>query len=123
MAHLCLLKYAQQLSHSIKHLIAFSDGCPGQNKNNAVVIFLCSLIQIGHFDKAEHYFRIRGHSYLPNDRDFGSIKCKLKLHDNRIYVPDQYEELNKPSSSKFEVEMVLDFDNSWPLFYKNAVFQ
>ena len=118
-----LLKYINtSIPHSVKKLYLFSDGCPGQNKNTTVVRFLCSLIQISRFNKIEHYFPIRGHSYLPNDRNFGTIKRKLKLHD-RIYVPDQYKELIKASSSKFEVEMVqsediLDFDNWWPSFYK-----
>lgn len=122
-----LLKYINtSIPHSVKKLYLFSDGCPGQNKNNTVVRFLCSLIQISRFNKIEHYFPIRGHSYLPNDRNFGTIKRKLKLHD-RIYVPDQYKELIKASSSKFEVEMVqsediLDFDNWWPSFYKKVSF-
>jgi hypothetical protein len=43
----------------------------------------------GQFDTVDHCFPMRGHSFLPRDRDFGSIKRALRKLD-QIYTPQQY---------------------------------
>ncbi|KAK4871468.1 hypothetical protein RN001_015592 [Aquatica leii] len=75
----------------VKELHIFSDGCPGQNRNNAVVTFLLSLQAVKkRFRKIYHYFPVRGHSFLPCDRDFGTLKRFIKKYD-RVYVPEEHE--------------------------------
>ncbi|PSN31387.1 hypothetical protein C0J52_24534 [Blattella germanica] len=79
----------------------------------------------GRFQFITHYFPIRGHSYLPCDRDFSMVKRKIRKMD-RIYL---LKELIIESSKKmnFEVkiaktEEVLNFKEWWPQFYrKNAI--
>lgn len=44
------------------------------------------------FERINYNFPVRGHSFLPCDRDFGSIKRLLRKVD-RVYTPDQYDEL------------------------------
>ena len=61
--------YLRDLS-SIDTLFLFSDSCPGQNKNFTVIQYLYSLVKMGLFQKIQHIFPIRGHSFLPSDRDF-----------------------------------------------------
>ena len=41
----CLNSTLKTRHQNESHLILFSDGCPGQNKNKAVVMFLQSLIE------------------------------------------------------------------------------
>lgn len=41
-----------------------------------------------------HRFLESGHSFLPNDTDFGRIECSLK-HQQRLYTPDDYIEIMK----------------------------
>lgn len=108
----------------VDELYIFSDGCSGQNKNNTMVRFLLALVQTKRFKKIYHYFPIRGHSFLPCDRDFGLAKRKIKRFD-RIYLPKQYEDIivssaydGKMSVLQVNTEMVKDFKTWWRRFYK-----
>lgn len=122
-----LLNYFENdLPPAAKKLLLFSDGAAGQNKNNTVVRFLLSLCDNGRFESIKHFFPVRGHSFLPCDRDFGTIKRVLRRVD-RIYTPDQYCELIKRASSKgrFTIEEVvtddiLAFKDWWLPFYKKT---
>lgn len=59
---------------NIKYLYLFPDGCPGQNKHNTLLRFMLALTDSKRFEKVYQHFPIRGHAFLPNDRDFGVIK-------------------------------------------------
>jgi hypothetical protein len=63
----------------------------------------------------DHKFLISGHSFLPNDRDFGLIEMKIRKTNN-LYFPEHYYELMQlfrkftlntinPSKSKIKVEL------------------
>lgn len=112
----------------IKHFYLFSDGCPGQNKNHCVIRLLLALVASGRFKTITQLFPIRGHSFLPCDRDFSVAKRKIRKTD-RIYLPKQYTELiaNSTSNNRFTVHMVenkneiLDFKSWWPNFYRKNV--
>lgn len=120
-----LLHYMDNfLTDQIKELILFSDNCPGQNKNHTVIRFLLSLTDTGRFSKIKHCFPVRGHSFLPNDQDFGVMKKKIKKCD-RIYVPDEYYAIMSEASPNFKVFMlathqILNFSQWWPTFYKRT---
>ena len=66
----------------------FSDSCGGQNKNTNIIHFLYLLVKQGNFKRIQHVFPVRGHSFLPCDRDFGLIEQKKRRVD-RIYTPNQ----------------------------------
>ena len=104
----------------------YSDNCGGQNKNHALNRVFLALTDTGRFDRIEQYYPIRGHWYLPCDRDFAVIKRKLKRYD-RLYTVHQITELIITSSAtgKFTVEEVatediVDFQKWWPTFYKKS---
>lgn len=110
-----------------RELRLFSDNCPGQNKNHTLVRFCMALIQTGRFDKVTQYFPIRGHSFLPCDRDFGVIKRHLRKFD-RIYSVHEYTEhiIQSSKSNKFVVREVSTQDifawkTWWPTYYKKTV--
>lgn len=74
-----LLQYIiSYVGDHITELHLFCDNCPGQNKNHVFLRFCSALASSGRFAKVEIFFPIRGHSFLPSDRDFGVIKRKLK---------------------------------------------
>lgn len=109
-----------------KELRLFSDNCPGQNKNHTLVRFCMGLTQTGRFNKVQQYFPIRGHSFLPCDRDFGAIKRYLKKFD-RIYSVHQYTEkiIQSSQKNKFVVKEVstqdiMDWKKWWPKYYKKT---
>ena len=72
----CLLRHVSTMSTSATHLILYSNSCGWQNRN---IYLLCLFLHIvGNpnlpFDVIDHKFMVPGHSYLPNDRDFGTIE-------------------------------------------------
>lgn len=112
------------LGKNIRELHLFSDNCPGQNKNHTVIRFLLSLTDTKRFSKITHYFPIRGHSFLPNDRDFGVMKRKIKKCD-RIYVPEEYYDIMSKANPNFSVFLlstpqVMDCSKWWPTYYKKT---
>lgn len=120
-----LLQYINSyVDDNITTLHLFCDNCPGQNKNHVVLRFCSALVVSGRFQKIEIFFPIRGHSFLPSDRDFGLIKRKLKVTD-RVYTLMEYVEMIISSSTKchFTVHLVdsshiKDFRNWWSKYFK-----
>ena len=87
----CILKYLQNSGTCATNLVTFSDSCGGQNRN---VNMLCMWLHVVDSDDysyttVDQKFMTVGHSYLPNDRDFGSIET-ARLKANHIYVPQDW---------------------------------
>ena len=84
----CLYHVISQLPPTVTTLRLFSDGCGGQNKNMNVMRFLFCLVAQGRFQQIRHTFPVTGHSFLPNDRDFGRTEVE-KRKNECIYTPSQ----------------------------------
>lgn len=117
----------REIPENVQELRLYSDNCPGQNKNHTMVRMCAALVETNRFKKVEQFFPIRGHSFLPNDRDFGVIKRRLKKFD-RIFSVHEYTQIILASSAqrKFTVmevsgKEIIDFKNWWPKFYKKSV--
>lgn len=115
-----------KIPDSIQELHLFSDACPGQNRNHTFVRFLMALQASKRFKIIYHYFPVRGHSYLPCDRDFGTIKRNIRKHD-RVYLPQEYEDMittsrkTKPFTVKTVThEDIVNFKDWWPTVYKKT---
>ena len=74
----CLDNFFCSLPKEVTSLYLYSDGCPGQNKNSTVMQYFFTLVCTGRYKLIQHYFPVRGHSFLPNDRDFGRTEAKKK---------------------------------------------
>lgn len=116
----------REISESVTHLHIFSDGCGGQNKNHCVIRMCMALIDLGRFKTVNQYFPIRGHSFMPCDRNFAVVKKNIKKND-RIFLLKEYAELIITSSSKGNFSVYLmdeensvlkDYKKWWPQFYK-----
>lgn len=105
-----LNQYIKSLPQNIKNLYLFSDGCGGQAKNNIIIRYLLSLLEIGKIKSIEQYFPFRGHSYMPCDRDFGTIKRKIKTVD-RTYTLKEYVEQVVTSSDRNKFTVVVPETN------------
>ena len=100
----CLRKF--MIEHFIKEdeiydpMIGWSDSCGGQNRNwNMVVFFLWLLDTYKNIKSLIHRFPEVGHSFLPNDRDFGDVE-KAKRKKDSIYSVNQYVNLMENASKK-----------------------
>lgn len=84
----CLFEFVNNIE-PMKHLVAWSDSCAGQNKNFNLIAFYQYLILHKYFEIIDHKFPEVGHSYLDSDRDFGRIEKLLRKHE-KISLPDEY---------------------------------
>ncbi|KAI4468070.1 dna-directed rna polymerases i ii and iii subunit rpabc2 [Holotrichia oblita] len=122
-----IYRYIQQyIPNHVKELHLFCDNCPGQNKNNTVSRMCLFLKDSGRFDSIDQYFPIRGHSFLPCDRDFGHLKRKLKRFD-RVHTLHQYIELIASANSKHKATIhvvegndIINFKDWWRNIYKST---
>lgn len=92
---------------SITVLNLFSDSCSAQNKNQFIVATLLYYMNTKNtiFERINHIFPVRGHSYMPPDQVFGRIeKCLRK--EEIIVSPHQYYDIFK----KFTTVHVLNKD-------------
>ena len=122
----CLHQYFQSLD-GVKSLYLFSDSCGGQNKNSTVIHYLYTIVKMGKFQNIQHIFPIRGHSFLPCDRDFAKTESKKKRVD-RIYTPEHWMEVIRSArkSKPFAVvavsqDDVFDFQAQLAPFFKKTV--
>ena len=88
----CLDNFFRSVPQEVTTLYLYSDGCPGQNKNSTVMQYLFTLVRTGRFKFIQHHFPVRGHSFLPNDRDFGRTESKKKRQE-RVYTPEQWHDV------------------------------
>lgn len=117
----------KNIGHDAEELHLFSDGCAGQNRNHAMVRLLLSLVgeQNSNITEIQYYIPKRGHSFLPNDRMFGTAKRHIRKND-RIYTPAEYENLIVEANENFEIrrpktEEIIDIKKWWPNHYKKLV--
>ena len=95
----CLIAFFQVSGISGGRLVAWSDSCGGQNKNNVMINFWQYVIATKLFSCIEHKFPEPGHNFLDSDRDFAHVETMMRRHEN-IYSVDEYcNILNKSSNA------------------------
>ena len=110
----CLFDFLVNNKPNVKRLTCYSDSCFGQNKNTQILCFWEWLIWKGCFTRIDHKYLVRGHTYLPCDRDFALIEKRKP--SAVIHLPDDWEKIvkearpSKPFSiQKMSKEKFLDF--------------
>ncbi|GLV33296.1 hypothetical protein CBL_20095 [Carabus blaptoides fortunei] len=76
----CLVNFLKKHASTHSHIIMYSDCCTSQNRNIKISLSLLKLAQDPEMtaNYIDHKFLTSGHSYLPNDADFGVIESKAK---------------------------------------------
>lgn len=72
----------------------YSDACGAQNRNIFLVLMWLHIVSSDQypFTTIDHKLMISGHSYLPNDHDFGHTELSWKK-SNTIYVPEDWKKV------------------------------
>ena len=107
----CLHYYLSKLPAKVKKLTCYSDSCFGQNKNFEMICFW-NHQALTRFEQIDHKFLVRGHTYLPNDRDFAHIE---KRKDSAlVHVPSDWEKVVREACPKkpFDVKPMESSDFS-----------
>lgn len=95
----CIRKHILKNAKEANHIVAYSDACGGQNRNFKQCMFWLKLLADTEIKIIDHKFMVSGHSFLPNDRDFGQIEQYAKKIIK--YVPeDWYTIIRKCRSRK-----------------------
>lgn len=86
----CVTKHINTRASEAEHIVSYSDTCTGQNRNWNFFLSMLKLVlsdnnQIKTYD---HKYMVSGHSYLPNDADFGLIETSSR--GKSIYVPNDW---------------------------------
>lgn len=101
----CLMHYIKNFV-TTPNLIMYSDQCGGQNRNIKMAAICMYVVASSDFtpNVIDHKFLVSGHSYLPCDRDFGTIE-KQKRFVSEIYVPMHWIKVisSARKSNKFEI--------------------
>lgn len=103
----CVAHYIKNFVTTRK-LIMYSDQCGGQNRNFKIAA-LCTFIASSSdykVDNIDHKFLVSGHSYLPNDQDFGLVE-KNKKHYKNIYVPNDWVQVVLETKKKNPFRVVV----------------
>lgn len=89
----CVIKHLKLHAPNKKHVIIYSDTCTGQNRNIKMALALIRFLQSNETDieVIDQKFLVSGHSFLPNDSDFGSVELAAK--GKAIYLPNDWEEI------------------------------
>ena len=86
-----------QITDTVEHIILWSDSCGGQNRNIRISLMMMHLLQNHeHLKTITFKFRVSGHSFLPNDSDFGDVECAMR-HQQRLYLPEYIIKVMKQS--------------------------
>ena len=77
----CILQHLKLRASDATNLIVFSDACGGQNRNIYLACLWMNAVSSSEFNYpvVDHKFMVSGHSYLPYDRDFGSIEMQITV--------------------------------------------
>lgn len=109
----CLFKELMSLPNEIKHVVLYSDNCPGQNKNSHVAATFLSVMAIKKAIKIiDHKFLISGHTHMECDIDHGLIEKQKKNNDLKLSHPHDWFQLvrNTGANKKFEVVEIQNKD-------------
>lgn len=105
----CLRKYIMSITRPVKKLFLWSDSCGGQNRSIKLVVMLMHILQNhSSLETISLRFLESGHSFLPNDSEFGDVECTLKTHD-KVCTDQKYIQIMKEcrTKNKFHVNRML----------------
>lgn len=101
----CLKLHIEKITRPIKKLILWSDSCGGQNRSIKLVLMLMYILH-NHdtLESVSMRYLQSGHSFLPNDSEFGEVESALK-HCDELYTDENYMDAMKTCRTKnvFEV--------------------
>ena len=90
----CIIWHLKEIRSGAKKLVLYSDACGGQNRNINLVALWQHIVASDDFlyEVIDHKYMVSGHSYLPNDWDFGSIET-AKWCTQQVFFPADWQSL------------------------------
>lgn len=84
----CIRKHLLENARTYKHIVLFSDSCTGQNRNIKMALTLLKLAQQPDLkiETIDLKLLVSGHSFLPNDTEFGIIERESRKSQFHIHA-------------------------------------
>lgn len=103
----CLVKFLRIQTSQVKKIMLYCDRCGAQNRNIKLTLSLLQHLSSPQVETEtiDIKFMVSGHSYLPNDRDFGVIEKEIQRHEN-IYEPNEYYEIIRTCKEKLPFKVI-----------------
>ena len=97
----CMVNHLRHMTTTASHLILYSDACGGQDRNINLVCLWLHIVASPNYllTKIDHKFMVTGHSFLPNDRDFGCIET-ARRKTQHLFVPEDWQRLVRTARQK-----------------------
>ncbi|KAG2778106.1 hypothetical protein Pcac1_g11543 [Phytophthora cactorum] len=83
----------------MKHLTVYADNCSGRNKNNYVIKFLLTQVDMGRLEHVDYKFFVKGHTKNSCDLGFGHIRKHIT--DLDIWTMDHLAKADQDAASNF----------------------
>jgi hypothetical protein len=100
----CIYNYVKAAERA-KSVVGFCDSCGGQNRNFKIATLMSHCVSELPIDSFTIHFMQSGHSFLPNDADFGVIE-KKKKRGKDIYIPQHWMTLVREARKKNPFKVV-----------------
>lgn len=113
----CIYKHLMNLPENVKHVILYSDSCPGQNRNSYIcAMFEKVLEDHPSIEVIDHKFLVVGHTHLECDTVHAQIEKKKKNATGSIQHPHDWVMLIAATNRKYIVHELqkdefFDFNN------------
>lgn len=100
----CIYKCLLHLPENVKHVILYSDSCPGQNRNSYVCAMFEKVLE-DHpgIEVIDHKFLVVGHTHLECDTVHAQIEKKKKNSTGSIQHPHDWVTLIAATNRKYIV--------------------
>lgn len=106
----CIFKCIMELPIHVKHVILYSDSCPGQNRNSYICAMFEKVLEDHQtIELIDHKFLVVGHTHMECDTVHSQIEKKKKKCVNSIHHPHDWATLIATTNHKYiAIEMVQD---------------
>lgn len=107
-----LMYHINKYITTAEDLVIYTDCCGGQNRNFKIAMIWNYIVQNQKYSVKciHHKFLLSGHTYLPNDQDFGLIEKNKRFHSD-IFVPHDWVRV-VASARKNKPFVVTELDQS-----------
>lgn len=108
----CIVTHLKTTAPTASHIIAYSDCCSGQNRNIKLATTFLKLVSTpgSSHKKIDHKFLTSGHTFLPNDADFGVIESSAKKIECIYSHEDWYNIIKKAKKKKPFTVRIMETD-------------
>lgn len=117
----CIFNFLSNLPPEIKHVIMYSDCCPGKNKNSLFMAMCLIFLEQGNttIETIDHKFMVSGHSRMECDSDHARIEKSKKRYSTLIFHPHDWAQLIRfAGKDKFTV---IEMDQTYFLDFNSLL--